>query len=205
MADLILPPTSWRSLPPDRSMFWGEVVRAPALHQLGQAGVHLLGERGRHVLHHEVTPWSALSGTVPPETVTAAWRSRFHANHVAVLVRYLGLDTSKSTRQLEVRLCPKARGGAVGEKLDFLVFDFDRGSLHAGWEVDDERPGGKRWTPFEAWSGTTPRDGAGAYVPRPLAVGGASPAELAIKVSASENVRILTIDAWELFEEAIEQ
>jgi hypothetical protein len=205
MADLILPGSTWPRLPPVAATRVGQPVQGPVLHALGRAAIWLLGIKGRHVVHRSIAVAAAAGpGTMAAETIRLWWACRFHAEHVAALVRYQGLDEGKEERTLGLALCKKTLGGAFGSAEDEISFEVARGTLALSRSEDASRVEGYRWPVLEAFTGIVPNDGAGAYVIRPLqAPGGAQ--ELGLELTVSEGIRVVSVDVWELAEEAIEQ
>ncbi|MBU0550362.1 hypothetical protein KKB55_11015 [Myxococcota bacterium] len=207
MTDLILPAARWPELPDDAAIQWGLPVVAPPLIAMASASIHLTAARARRWIHRAYSHATSYSvrGIPDPATIhNIAWAPSWHLKRVHLRALYQADPNAKITPapSIKAELMSAVSGGSA---LDALEWRLDLGTLSA--EEERVRPGVYRYPPQRLYTGPFSQPGAGLYVTsRPLEVGDDPlPVLLCLRLSVSEAVRLLQVDVWEAFEEAIEQ
>lgn len=208
MTDLILPTVQHLELPDESAIQWGLPVVSPPLIALADAAINLVATRARRWIHrsyHHATSYGT-RGIPDLQTIhKIGWVPSWNLERVHLRAVYQADPNAKVTPSpsLKAELKDALIGGIT---LDALEWRFDLGTLPA--EEEQARPEVYRYPPQSIATGpilTQPSAGL-HYTDRPLEVGASALSGLiGVHLTASEGVRLLAVDIWEAFEEAIEQ
>lgn len=207
---IIRPQTTWPTVPVPETAFYQRPVGGNQMSSFASAANYLIGWRYRRCVHTQVD--YDLSGLVMPDVellspigltlgVSVIWKLSERAKHIWFHIVYQAV---KSTGAASVYIDASLLSWPAGVVVDSGVrFDHDRGDLVTELRTDSiGLVNFNRYQLCTAHSGAVPDDAPPAApnnFPRPLNVGtlGGSDGELRLAVN---NVRIHSVDVWELFE-----